>query len=166
MIIMSSNWSTESRSWVFLEWKETNPELKRLDETHERERSSFLWEIVESWLARRAPWLSKFLDVSSSIWITNKDPEVVSRQNELEWFTAWSIFIPDRFLRIITDPIVKIPWFAALVKAYPLGNSIEKKLLDWDGNIKDNYDPDDVISFIRMVHQDFISGKVGIDKIS
>jgi hypothetical protein len=38
--------------------------------------------------------------------------------------------------------------------------------LDWDGNIKDNYDPDDVISFIRMVHQDFISGKVGIDKIS
>jgi hypothetical protein len=63
-------------------------------------------------------------------------------------------------LRIVTDPIVKIPWFAKFVKAYPLGNSLEKKLLDWDGNIKSNYDPDDVISFIRMVHQDFISGKV------
>jgi hypothetical protein len=163
---MSSSWSKESSLWLFTEWKEANLEIRRLDETHERERSGFLWEIIESWLARRAPWLSKFLDVSSSIWLSKKDPEVVSRQNELEWFTAWSIFIPDRFLRIITDPIVKIPWFAALVKAYPLGNSIEKKLLDWDGNIKDNYDPDDVISFIRMVHQDFISGKVGIDKIS
>lgn len=139
--------------------------MKELDESHERERSSFLWEIVESWLARRAPWLSKFLDVSSSVWITRKDPEVVSRQNELEWFTAWSIFIPDRFLRIVTDPIVKIPWFAVFVKSYPLWNSIEKKLLDGSGNIKNNYDPDDVISFIRLVHQDFISGKSWLDTI-
>ncbi len=159
---MSSSWSKESSLWLFTEWKEANLEIRRLDETHERERSGFLWEIIESWLARRAPWLSKFLDVSSSIWLSKKDPEVVSRQNELEWFTAWSIFIPDRFLRIITDPIVKFPLFSALVKAYPLWNSIEKKLLDTDGNIKHDYDPDDVISFIRMVHQDFISGKVGV----
>lgn len=162
---MSSSWSKESSSWLFIEWKETNLELRKLDEKHERERSGFLWEIIESWLARRAPWLSKFLDVSSSIWLSKKDPEVVSRQNELEWFTAWSIFIPDRFLRIITDPIVKFPLFSALVKAYPLWNSIEKKLLDTDGNIKHDYDPDDVISFIRMVHQDIISGKVWVEKL-
>jgi hypothetical protein len=49
------------------------------------------------------------MDMLSSVGITNKDPEVVSWQNELEGFTAWSILIPDRFLRIVTDPIVKIP---------------------------------------------------------
>ena len=163
---MASNKSTDVSSWLFLEWRDANPELKSLDEIHERERSSFLWEIVESAMSRRTPWLSKFMDVLSSIWVTNQDPEVVSRQNELEWFTARSIFIPDRFLRIVTDPIVKIPWFAKFVKAYPLGNSLEKKLLNWDGSIKSNYDPDDIISFIRMVHQDIISGKVGICKIN
>lgn len=161
---MSWNSITEFLSWLFSEKGEVRPEVKILDERHEKERSSFLWEIVESWLARRTPWLSKFLDVMSSIWITNKDPEVISRQNELEWFTAWSIFVPDRFLHIITDPIIKIPWFATLVKTYPLWNSIEKKLLDKDGKIKENYDPDDVISFIRMIHQDFVSGKIWLGK--
>jgi hypothetical protein len=70
------------------------------------------------------------------------------------------MFVPDRLLRKVTDPIVKLPLFATLVKRYPLGNSLEKKLLDSSGNIKSNYDPDDVISFLRMVHQDMISGKV------
>ena len=160
-------WFTDYLSWLFKESAEkwANPELKKLDEKHEKERGSFLWEVVESWLARRAPWLSKFLDVLSSVWLKSKDPEAVSRQNELEWITAWSMFIPDRFLRIVTDPIVKIPWFAKLVKLYPMWNSIEKKLLDKDGNIKSNYDPDDVISFIRLVHQDFVSWKVWIDKV-
>lgn len=162
---MASKW-IELLSWLFSEGKEVKPEVKELDEHHEKERSSFLWEIVESAMARRTPWLSKFMDVLSSIWVTNKDPEVVSWQNELEGFTAWSIFIPDRFLRIVTDPIVKLPWFAKLVKYYPLGNSIEKDLLDSEGNIKENYDPDDVISFIRLMHQDFISGKSWVDQIT
>jgi len=162
---MSWNSITEFLSWLFSEKGEVRPEVKRLDERHEKERSSFLWEIVESAMARRTPWLSKFLDVLSSIWITNKDPEVVSWQNELEWFTAWSIFIPDRFLRIVTDPIVNLPWFATLVKMYPLGDSLEKDLLDSKGNVKKNYDPDDVISFIRLVHQDFISGKSWVDSL-
>ena len=162
---MSWIWINEFLSWLFSEDEGKNPEIKKLDERHEKERSSFLWEIVESAMARRTPWLSKFIDVLSSVWAINQDPEVVSWQNELEWFTAWSIFIPDRFLHIITDPIVKIPWFWSLVKAYPLGNSIEKFLLDEDGNIKQNYDPDDVISFIRMLHQDFISGKIGVEKL-
>lgn len=148
------------------EWSESIPEVASLDERHERERSSFLWEIFESALARWTPGLSKFLDVLSSVGITDTDSEVVSWQNELEWFTAWSIFIPDRFLRIITDPIVKIPWFATLVKIHPLGDSIEEDLLDSDGNIKSDYDPDDVISFIRLVHQDFISGKAWVDTIT
>lgn len=160
---MTSNSLSEIYSWLFSEKWEIRPEVRKLDERHEKERSSFLWEIVESAMARRTPWLSKFMDVLSSIWVTNKDPEVVSWQNELEWFTAWSIFIPDRFLRIITDPIVNLPWFASLVKAYPLGDSLEEDLLDSDGNIKSDYDPDDVISFIRLVHQDFISGKSWVD---
>jgi hypothetical protein len=148
------------------EWNEALPEVSSLDERHERERSDFLWEIVESSLARWAPWLSKFLDVLSSVWITDTDPEVVSWQNELEGFTAWSIFIPDRFLRIITDPIVKIPWFNLLVKIHPLWDSIENKILDSNGNVKKDYDPDDVINFIRLVHQDFISGKSWFDSLT
>ena len=156
----------EFLSWLFSEGKETKAEVKALDERQEKERSSFLWEVVESWLARWTPWLSKFLDVLSSTWLKNKDPEVVSWQNELEAITAWTMFVPDRFLRKVTDPIVKLPLFTKLVKYYPMGNSIEKKLLDKDGNIKSNYDPDDVISFIRMVHQDFISGKVWINKVT
>ena len=156
---------TEFLSWLFSEKGEGRPEVKELDERHEKERSSFLWEIVESAMARRTPWLSKFMDVLSSIWVTNTDPEVVSWQNELEWFTAWSIFIPDRFLRIVTDPIVKIPWFASFVKLYPLGDSLEEDILDSDGNVRSDYDPDDVISFIRLVHQDFISGKSWVDSL-
>ena len=163
---MLSNLLSEVYSWLFSEKWETKPEVKWLDERHEKERSSFLWEIVESTMARRTPWLSKFMDVLSSIWITNNDPEVVSRQNELEGFTAWSIFIPDRFLRIVTDPIVNLPWFATLVKMYPLGDSIESDLLDSDGNIKKDYDPDDVINFIRLIHQDFISGKSWVDGLT
>ena len=163
---MTSNLLSEVSSWLFSEKEEARPEIRKLDERHERERSSFLWEIFESALARWTPWLSKFLDVLSSVWITNKDPEVVSWQNELEWFTARSIFIPDRFLRIITDPIVKIPWFSKLVRLYPLGNSLEKKLLDSDGNIKSDYDPDDVISFVRLIHQDFISGKIWVNSLT
>jgi len=163
---MPSKLLMELCSWLFSDKWETKPEVKELDESHERERSSFLWEIFESALARWTPWLSKFLDVLSSAWVTNKDPEVVSRQNELEWFTAWSIFIPDRFLRIITDPIVNIPWFASLVKIYPLGDSLESDLLDSDGNIKKDYDPDDVISFIRLIHQDFVSGKSWTDSLT
>ena len=163
---MSWNSITEFLSWLFSEKGEARPEVKRLDERHEKERSSFLWEIVESAMARRTPWLSKFLDVLSSIWVTNKDPEVVSWQNELEWFTAWSIFIPDRLLRIVTDPIVNLPWFATLVKLYPLGDSLEEDLLDSKGNVKKNYDPDDVISFIRLIHQDFISSKSWVDSIT
>ena len=162
---MSSNSLSEVYSWLFSENWEMSPELKRLDERHEKERSGFLWEIVESAMARWTPWLSKFMDVISSIWLINKDPEVVSWQNELEWFTAWSIFIPDVFLRVVTDPIVNLPWFARFVKIYPLWDSLEDKLLDSDGNIKSNYDPDDVINFIRLVHQDFISGKVWVDSL-
>ena len=163
---MSSNLLSEVYSWLFSESSEARPEVKRLDEHHERERSSFLWEIVESAMARWTPWLSKFMDVLSSVWVTNKDPEVVSWQNELEWFTAWSIFIPDRFLRIVTDPIVNLPWFATLVKFYPLGDSLEENLLDSEGNVKSDYDPDDVISFIRLIHQDFISGKSWVDSLT
>ena len=70
------------------------------------------------------------------------------------------MLIPDRFLRYVTDPIVKIPGFVEFVKKYPRANSFENKLLDKSGNVKTKYDPDDVISFIRMIHQDFISGKV------
>lgn len=141
------------------------PEIQKLDEKHEKERGSFLWEIVESGLARWAPWLSKFLDTLSSLGLTKQDPELVSWQNEFEAFTAWTLFVPDRFLRIITDPIIKIPWFALLVKHYPIGNSIEKKLLDKNWGIKKNYDPDDVISFLRLAHQDFVSGKLGVEKV-
>lgn len=152
-------------SGLFSREKESNEELKALDARHEKERSSFLWEVVESWMARWTPGLSKFIDVLSSTWIKSKDPEAVAWQNEFEWITAWTMFVPDRFLRKVTDPIVKLPLFATLVKRYPLGNSLEKKLLDSSGNIKSNYDPDDVISFLRMVHQDMISGKVWIDKV-
>lgn len=150
-------------SWLF--GKEAKAEVKEMDNRHEKERSGFLWELFESALARWTPWFSKFLDMMSSVWLKKKDPEAVRRQNEFEWFTAWSILIPDRFLRYVTDPIVKIPYFAEFVKKYPWANSFEKKLLDKNGNVKDKYDPDDVISFIRMIHQDFISGKVWVDKV-
>jgi hypothetical protein len=40
-----------------------------------------------------------------------------------------------------------------------LGDSLEENLLDSGGNVKSDYDPDDVISFIRLIHQYFISGK-------
>jgi hypothetical protein len=42
-----------------------------------------------------------------------------------------------------------------LVKLYPLDADIEKWIKEWD--------PDAVINFIRMIHQDAISGKVSLE---
>lgn len=153
---------------LFWEAKENNEntELLALDQKHQKQRSSFLGEWFESSLNRRAPGLSKLADMTSSLWLIAKDPEVVSRQNEFESFSARSMFVPDFLLKIITIPITKIPGFELLVKKYPLWGKVKNRLLDSSWNLVKDPDPDDIINFLRLVHQDFISWKNSLDSVT
>lgn len=154
-------------SWMFgeVDHQKEFPELKELDEKHQKERWDFLGEFTESTLARWFPGISKFMDLLSSTGVTNKDPEVVARQNEFEGFTARSMFIPDFLLKYVSNPILKMPGFELLVKNYPLWWEAKDKLLDENNNLITNPDPDDVINFLRLVNQDIVSGKIGVEMI-
>jgi hypothetical protein len=101
------------------------------------------------------------MDVLSTVGITSKDPAILPRQHEFEKYTAMTMFIPDRFLKYATDPVLKLPGFKKLVEIYPLGGKSKKNIL---GAMKSNkpVDPDDVINFLRMVNQDITLGKLAI----
>ncbi len=121
----------------------------------QEERWSIFAEAFEAILAHQFPTISKWMDILSTVWVTEKDKEEYAFQNEFEALSALTILIPDHFLKKFTDKILAVPWFMTLVRLYPLDEDIEKRIKEWD--------PDAVIDFIRMVHQDAISGKVSIE---
>jgi hypothetical protein len=121
----------------------------------QEERWDIFGEAFESILAHQFPTISKWMDVLSTIWVTEKDKEEYAFQNEFEALSALTILIPDSFLKKFTDKILAVPGFMMLVKLYPLDADIEKWIKEWD--------PDAVINFIRMIHQDAISGKVSLE---
>lgn len=129
-------------------------------EEAEVDRSGIFGEVVESLLARHFPLLSKLMDISSTLKITDRDSEVVPWQNEFETLTAFSMFVPDFLLKKITDPLVKSSAFMKAAENWPLvGEKWIKKLKQPKVN------PDDVINVIRIMNQDVITGKVPVDKL-
>lgn len=133
--------------------KETGEKLQEF----EAERSSIFWEGWESILARKFPTLGKIMDIASFVGLKDADPEEHPFQNEIEWISAMTLLVPDFILRRFTDPIRDQKWFQVLVKAYPLDADIERDIAT--GN------PDAVVNFIRMVHQDMISAKLGVEGV-
>lgn len=142
-----------------------NKEAKELDEKYADERHSLLWEVTESSMARWTPGISKFLDLGTSLGFRKWDSEAVRWQKEFESLTAWTMFIPDRLLKFATNPVLKIPWFKAVVEKYPIWGKVKNKLLDEMNSWKD-VDPDNVINFLRLVHQDMITWVVGYKQIT
>ncbi len=133
---------------------------EKIKEQAEKDRESIFGEVFESVLARYFPTISKLMDLSSTVGITKRDKESWPLQNEIETLTMLSMFIPDIFLKKITDPLVKSKTFHSLVKNWPVLHK------DWLKKIKSkDYDPDDVIDILRIMHQDMISGKVTISKV-
>jgi hypothetical protein len=142
-----------------------NKEAKELDEKFADERHSLLWEVTESAMARWTPWLSKFMDLGTSLGVGKWDSEAVRWQKEFESITAWTMFIPDRLLKYATNPVLKIPWFKTVVENYPVWGKAKDKLLE-DLNSWKDADPDNIINFLRLVHQDMITWVVTYKKVA
>jgi len=143
----------------------TSKEGKELDETYANERHSLLWEVTESAMARWTPGFSKFMDLWTSLGFGKWDSEAVRWQKEFESLTAWTMFVPDRLLKYATNPVLKIPWFKTVVDSYPVWGKAKNKLLEAMNSWKD-VDPDYVINFLRLVHQDMITGVVTYKKVA
>lgn len=122
----------------------------------------YLVKLQKSAVARWMPRRWKMADLFTSIGIKKWDPEAVKWQKEFESITAWTMFVPDFLLKGVTNMIIKIPGFQTLLENYPLGGKVKQKLLAE----KENPDPDNVINFLRLVNQDIITGKVGLQKIT
>ncbi len=137
----------------------TKEKAEATREGFEKERSGFFGEVWESVLSRYFPNISKGLDGLSAIGVTKTDAEVVPWQNEFEAITAFSLLVPDFLLKYITDPIAKSAVFQKIIENWPLTGDLAEK-------IKKDKNPDDVISALRIIHQDlFITGKVSLDQV-
>lgn len=156
--------ATKLTNWQLLDAKNTK-ESQELDEKFANERHSLLWEVTESAMARWTPGLSKFMDLWTSLGIGKWDPEAVRWQKEFESITAWTMFVPDRLLKYATDPVLKLPWFKKVVESYPVWGKAKNKLLD-EMNAWKDIDPDNVINFLRLVHQDMITWVVTYKKVA
>lgn len=145
----------------------TNKEAEKLDEQYADERHNLLGEVTESAMARWTPGLSKFMDLWTSLGIREWDTEAVRWQKEFESLTAWTMFIPDRLLKYATNPVLKLPWFKKVVEWYKywLWWKVRNKLLEEMNSWKD-VDPDKVINFLRLVHQDMITWVVAYKKVA
>ena len=102
------------------------PEVTQRIAEFQEERGSIFGEAFESILAHQFPTISKWMDVLSSVGVTEKDKEEYAFQNEFEALSAFTLFIPDSFLKKFTDKILAMPGFQALVRLYPLDQDIEK----------------------------------------
>ncbi|GEM_PF-3877372 len=118
-------------------------------------------EVGESWLVRQFPTISKWIDIFRNVggkFIPGlkEEENLHSAQNEIEGWTAFaSLFIPDSWLRNITDPIYNSDIFMGLVGHWPVGgDALASKISGSNG------DPDHIIDAIRAMHQDVATGKV------
>lgn len=139
--------------------------FEKIDAKYAAERQGLLSEVAESAVDRIAPFRSKFVDVGKSV-AGKKNAEERAGQNEFENITAWSLFVPDFLLKHVTNVIAKNKIFEGLVNHYPLGSKNKTRLLDENGKLKAEPDPDYVINFLRMVHQDIIVGAKSIGKLT
>lgn len=154
-IMMPGKWLAGKAMEYLLASKEgekaaNTPEAQEKLKENTEQRHSFLGEFFESFIARKFPMISRLLDLGSATWLKEKDPELYAMQNEFETLTALSTFVPNSLLSKFTDPIMNQPWFTTVVKLYPLDGGIEKKILV-DKN------PQAVIDFVRMLHQDIVA---------
>ena len=132
-------------------------------ESSETYRSSVLKEVLYSVLDRYAPRLSKFgslVKTAGRLVGIGKGKESLPWENEFETITGLSLVIPDSMLGIMTNRFTGEGTFASIVSYWPgMPDHFEEKIKD------PNCDPDDVISIMRIMHQDIVAGKCTISSV-
>jgi hypothetical protein len=140
-------------------------EAEKVQETAEAERAGIFTEAISSVLVRYFPKLSKITTLASAamdkVGIRKRNPESHEWQNEIDNFTALTLFIPDRILKNATDLFVKSEYFLKLIEFWP---GMPKNMIDEIK--KEKYDPDFVINILRVISQDISTGKVAADKVA
>jgi hypothetical protein len=155
---------------------EKNPEAlnsaNEIQNESQAERRGFFGEFLNSFLVRQFPNASKVLDIGSAVGgatgMIDRKEEIYPLQHEFETVTALTMFVPDSWLSTVTDPLAESEIFQKIVEFWPLASGVDLPLF---GNepLEDRVkakDPDAVVEAIRVIHQDFMTGKVSWDAVS
>lgn len=133
-------------------------------EDSEKYRSSILKEVLYSVLDRYAPRLSKLGSLAKTagrLVGIGKGDESLAWENEFETITGLSLVIPDSMLGVLTNRFTGEGTFSAIVGYWPgMPDHFEEKIKD------PNCDPDDVISILRIMHQDIVAGTATVLKVA
>lgn len=136
------------------------------------ERRGFFGEFLNSFLVRQFPNASKVLDIGAAVGgatgMIERKEEIYPLQHEFETVTALTMFVPDSWLSTVTDPLADSEIFQKIVEFWPMASGVDLPVI---GNepLEDRVrakDPDAVVEAIRIIHQDFMTGKVSWDAVS
>lgn len=139
--------------------------VEDIKENSEKERASLFGEAMGSGFRRMFPTLSKWLDVGkiggSALGVVDRGAEGHALQHEIESLTPFTLFIPDFMLKHATDLFFESETFQKVVEIWPMmPDELRQAMKD------PNYDPDDLISIIRIMNQDLATGKVTYETLS
>lgn len=139
-------------------------ETEKVKEESEKERAGLFGEAIGSSFKRLFPTLSKWLDLGktggAAVGLFDRGPEGHALQHEIDSLTSFTLFIPDFMLKYATDIFHTSEIFQKVVEIWPLMPEELKKAM------KDpNYDPDDLISIIRIMNQDIATGNVTYESL-
>ncbi len=112
----------------------------------------------------------------------NQRPETVPWQHEFEAISAFLILIPNDWKHHITDFFAENEIFRTMVEHWPGLDGIDAPIIGSTGlmskdlpgigkggslrkRILEDKDPDAVIEVLRIMHQDFVTGKVALEKL-
>jgi len=141
-------------------------QAERIRVRAEAERGSLFGEVFESILNRSFPRISRLMDIASTVGVVERDPEVVPWQNEFESLTAFSMLVPDFLLRRFTDPFANSEAFLRIIEFWPATSRFLIAGEELAEKIRRDKDPDDVITALRIIHQDiFITGRVSLERV-
>jgi hypothetical protein len=153
-----------------------NPEAlnsaNEIQNESQAERRGFFGEFLNSFLVRQFPNASKVLDIGTAIGgatgMIERKEEIYPLQHEFETVTALTMFVPDSWLSTVTDPLADSEIFQKIVEYWPMASGVDLPVI---GNepLEDRVrakDPDAVVEAIRIIHQDFMTGKVSWDAVS
>src|SRR5690606_25384802 len=125
-----------------------------------------------SFLVRQFPNASKILDVGMGIGgatgMIERKEEIYPLQHEFETVTALTIIVPDSWLSTVTDPLADSEIFQKIVEYWPMASGVDLPIIGNEpltDRVKQK-DPDAVVEVIRIIHQDFMTGKVSWDTVS
>lgn len=138
-------------------------ESREVTEKAELERKGIFAEFFKGSLLREMPMLAGGMELAKKLIWGSSTKEAHGFENEFETISAMLLFLPDSWKKMFTDLILQLPMMKTMIEYWPLmdglvmGNNIRKKALE--GN------PTAVIQALKIMHQDFITGKVSFEDV-